>query len=493
MDALIRKIDMRFDIMGHLPFELVILVWRHLDISEAYRCRRVSPKWFELLSAEVVLNALLATWRMSGDLRLKVPPGTTPKQTLDLIAEHQNAFRCGIPFSRLHMTTTHDAMMRGLCFSYCEGYLAWLDLLVFKATIVVHHLESGKRSYRVTSRSEYLRSVAISSTLLVVVSYSAKCYIWAHQSDKDPCMIDLPSVPVSPIQVTADSVVMLLQDDSDCSTKDRRRSIITIRCTVDEEKLLSSGDSNQPVHVSTHQFLLPLPDYVALPHITVDRTGQHVIVVYRLGYHYHSGVHLIQFDYLGNVEFKGFIQDLPNRAFGDYTFNVKESFGAKSESVFNIWSLSRVTTKDNKNSDRNSALRSFGYSHVVYSPSQRKMEIQTQKIVDLKASLLFSGSLFLWKGVLFSNGDAKHAGQRVNEMHVFDIEGDKGRIFDLQPGRCSASCQVNQLHGDETFLVRQGLSNIDVWCFDKYLQMAGADPDHKGKLKDPSYLDTPAS
>ena len=465
---------MRFDIIGHLPSELVILVCRHLDISEAYRCRRVSPKWFELLSSEVVLNALLAVWRLSGDFRLKFSQGTTPKQTLDLIAEHQNAFRCGIAFSRLRMTMSRDATAGGLCFSYSRGYLAWLDIRGFSARIVVHHIESGKRSYRVMSEREHVRSVVISSTLLVAVSYSAKCYIWAHQSDKDPCTVHLPSVPETPIRVTADSVVMLLHDDSDCSTKDIRRSIIIIRCTVDEEKLLSFG-SNQPVHATTRQVLIPLRDHAALPHITIDRTGQHIIVVYRLGYHCNSSVHLIQFDCLGNVEFESCIQDLHNRPFGGFTLNVKESFGAKPESLFNIWSLSRVSTEDTKSSDRNSGSQLFEYSHVVYSPSQRKLKIQSRKILELKAPLLCSGLEFLWKGVLFFNINAKHAGQEVNEMHVFDIEGDKGRIFDSQQGRSPASCQVNQLHGDETFIVRQSPGNVDVWCFDKYQHMAGAD------------------
>ena len=485
---------MRFDIVGHLPFELVILFCRHLDISEAYRCRRVSPKWFELLSSEVVLNALLATWRLSGDFRLKVPPGTTPKQTLDLIAEHQNAFRRGISFSRLRMTTDHDAMAGAhrKCFSYCEGYLAWLDGRGSSARIIVHHIESGKRSYRVTPEREDVRDLVISSTLLVVVSYSAKCYVWAHQSDRDPCTVRLPSVPESSIRVTADSVVMLLHDYSDCST-DRRRSIILIRCTMDEEKPLTLGSTNQPVHATTRQFVIPLLYHAALAHITIDRTGQHIIAVYRLGYAHNCGLHLIQFDCLGNVEFEGCIQDLHNRAYRGFILNVKESFGAKSESLFNIWSLSRASTEDIKSRDRNSGSRSFEYSHVVYTPSQRKMEIQTHKVLGPEATAIRPGPAFLWKGIFFSNRSAKHAGQNVTEMHVLDIEGNKGRIFDSQPWRSPATCQVNQLHGDETFLIRESLGNVDVWCFDKYLQMAGADPDHKRNLNDLSDLDTPAS
>lgn len=138
LDALIKKAEFRYDIIGNLPAELVQLVSEHLGLACAVQCRCVSRKWYHLFTSESLMRSMTEPWRLSGEFHLKIPEGITTKATIDLIAEHEIAFRRGNPFAHASFTVEH---MRGL-FSYSEGYLACVvsDQIPPTWKIATHHI-----------------------------------------------------------------------------------------------------------------------------------------------------------------------------------------------------------------------------------------------------------------------------------------------------------------------------------------------------------------
>jgi len=60
----------QFDIIGHLPIELVALVFSFVDVSAVPSCLRVSRHWRNLFWQDIVQDATLAQWFNRDDIPL---------------------------------------------------------------------------------------------------------------------------------------------------------------------------------------------------------------------------------------------------------------------------------------------------------------------------------------------------------------------------------------------------------------------------------------
>ena len=435
----------------------------------------MSQKWSDLLSAETLVKTTLKPWRSLGDVQLKVPEGTTSKQTFDLVAEHQDAFRAGNAFSRMSMAVDYPVWMQGH-FSYSEGYLAWLDLHESSSRVTIHHIESGKRSYFIMPERESIHSLAISSTLLVAVSHTARCYIWAHGSDRSPCSVRLPSVASAPPHLSTDTVVLLVHCAEGPEKEERQSSMLVIRCIPDIQQLSSPGQSvDEPLRATTREFPIKLHSNTVSPFIMIDKTRTHVIVVYRLVKSNDTGLYLVHFDCHRNIEFEGHIAGQQECDLVDYTVNVNESSDSKSEGGFHIWSISRISPRlamHGKASD----VESMEYIHAVYCPGQRRLRVQTQRIFAHKYRNRFDTCYFLWKGIVY-NGTNTGSSRKKSRMKVIDLDLERWGVYDVDSPSEAAQYSI-ELFGDDIFLVRFTEQKIDVWCFDRNLRMSGEDPEY---------------
>ena len=479
LKSLIAEADFRCDIIGNLPIELVALVFQYLDLVKAFQFRRVSRKWFKLLSSESLIKSILEPWRLSGDSRLTVPQGTTPSQTLDLIAEIEDAFRTGKAFSTLSLTADDRPTTHGY-FSYSQGYLAWLEGGENSQRTVVHHIESGKRWYRVTPDRLKIHKLAVSSDLLAVISYQGKCHIWAHSDQEIACTVCLPSISDPLIGAFADNIIIL----SDGITSPKS-SFILMRCSWDKQSVLSSSTtSSGAIRATSREFATRLFPYSkGWTYMMVNTSGNCVILVHRYRDADHPGLYLKHFDYEGNVEFEGHIPDRLNGMPRECHLSVSECFNSKSECIFSVWSFSKVRTKTAhtaKGSYSSSEL--IQYIHAMYHPSKRTVEIKVQKILDPDIVKFYDEPSLLCKGILYKS--LKDTGKKRNEFMVLDAERDVLCFVGAHHTSDNEPSEIIRLFGDETFVVRLKDNVIDVWCFDKHLQMAGESLEFKRKGQD---------
>jgi len=411
---------------------------------------------------------VLEPWRSKGDFRLNIPRGTTSKQTQDLIAEHQEAFRTGNAFSTMTMTINSEVAIKGRVY-YSEGYLAWWEN-ESGTGIAVHDIKTGKCLRRVMPSREAIRCLAVSSTLLAVVSYSARCYVWAHSSDGRPCSIRLPSARIASVRVFSNTVILHLYTLRDSKMESYRDSIMVIRCAIETKRKSSlCQSSDEPLSTKTSEIFVKIPYRDLAPHFVIDSTGTHVIILCRLRGTKGAGLSLSHYDFEGNLEFKGLIPGLRDGTLGDSTLNVSESSSAKSEILFNIWSLSRIANKI-----AGGYRDVMEYTHAVYYPSRRTIKIQSQSLLSCETKRTYDEPALLWKGILYSNMNGASLNSGI-AMRVVDLEKRVEAYHNSYtlPVADQVRDRTSQLFGDEIFIVQFRDHVADVWCFDKNVKMIG--------------------
>lgn len=451
--------------MGNLPAELVQLVVQHLNLRQIFQCRRVSQKWSHILCDGSLIKNVLEAWRLKGDFQLDIPRETTAKKALDLIAEHQHAFRTGNAFSSMVMTINSE-VTRNNRISYSEGCLAWWETDENGTEIAVHNIESGKRFRRVMPGRETIHSLAVSSTLLAATAFRAICCVWAHSSDGRPYSVRLPSACIASICVLSNTVILHFVTRQDSETESYRDSVMVIRCAVETQRKSSlCQSSDEPLSAKTSEFAIKTPKRVLPPQFVIDSTGTHVVLVCRLGGTKSAGLFLSHYNLEGNLEFEGYIAGLHDGTLRNSTLNISESSSAKSENAFNIWSVSRLT-KSIPGKD----WEEIEYTHAVYYPSRRIIEIQCQSLLDCETKRIYGEPALLWKGILYSTWRGAYS---KSEMSIVDFENwieghhDSNTLRLANRGRDS----VYQLFGDEIFIVQLRDQFAHVWCFDKNVKI----------------------
>lgn len=406
---------------------------------------------------------------MKGDFRIKVPRETSSKQTLDLIAEHQDAFRTGNASSTMTMAINIGVAAKERI-SYSEGYLAWWENNESNTDIAVHNIESGKRFRRVMPDREMIRILAVSSTLLTAVSFGGRCYIWAHSSDGRPYSARLPSAHIASVCVLSNTVILHLFTFLDSESESSRESVMVIKCAVDTQRTLPRCQSSgEPLSAKTSEMSIETPERARAPHFFIDHTGTHVIMVCRLDGTKSAGLFLAHYNLKGHLEFEGHIADLHDGGSTQSTLNINESSSAQSEYAFNIWSLSRL--------DKNVGGRhgeALEYTHAVFYPGRRTIEIRCQSLLDFETERIYGKAALLWKGILCSNWKGASAKSKT-KMRIVDLEKriEGYHDFNTLPLADRGKEKKDELFGNEIFIVHLCDQLANVWCFDKNIKMSG--------------------
>jgi hypothetical protein len=147
--------DFGFDIIGStsLPFELLLMVFSHLDPVAPFRLQRVSKQWHQVLSAPQLLDASLALWYSPNDTPLvgEAPDSDrTEEEIRKLKLEHIGRFRTGRPSSiaTFNYPTTWPRNMSargGLgIFRIYRNFMARLNSEDENRGVSLIHLPSGK-------------------------------------------------------------------------------------------------------------------------------------------------------------------------------------------------------------------------------------------------------------------------------------------------------------------------------------------------------------
>ncbi|KAL8834242.1 MAG: hypothetical protein Q9170_003829 [Blastenia crenularia] len=157
------SVEFRFDIVGHLPLELLCLVFKNLEIYQAFQLRRVCKRWFEALSAPHLVESLLHQWFAMGEVNLRMPPNVSAAEALAIKAEHVDAFKTGNPFSmiqrRKSIQTYGPGSLSGQTVAYSHGRVAWIQFDDGSTVLHVLGLESGEEKRHLAAFDESLAIV----------------------------------------------------------------------------------------------------------------------------------------------------------------------------------------------------------------------------------------------------------------------------------------------------------------------------------------------
>lgn len=503
ISALIEETELRFDIVGNLPIELVLVIFKRVDLYQLYQCRRVSRKWLDLLCAGPLLKTILAPWRQSGDFQLTIPEGITSVQALDLFAEHEDAFRTGNAFSRLSITINANQEKHVRTLSCSGGYLAWRQGGEPSGGIMVHNIQSGQRFCRVMPDRQDVLQFAVSSSLLVAITFDAKCYIWIHGSDRSPRLVRLPSFPGEGLLYVSEYSVLIHMRYFYASGI--ASSFVVIQCAQDRQQTLSLY---QPVeqlpHVKTQEFSFDIPRQATDLGAMIDKSGDRVLIFYHLNVSADHGIYIHDLNCQGKCLFRGRIASLHSHSSRRYTLQVTESTELTTERCFNIWALS----KSIRGSEDSYLDAPSEYLHAVYYPNRGTVVTQTQKMLAHKVREAYFKQSFFWKGILYRNTGAYYPDawgsdcsenvtadsddgdpddpcimEESYEMSVMDLERETFEVHRVRPLPNCDQQDTIAIFGDETFIVRICGEKLDVMCFDKYLQMASEIEDFRTRCK----------
>lgn len=138
----IDQVDFHSDILSNLPLEIAHQILGYLPLHQCFRIRRVSKKWFSMLSAPQTVEHLLRFWYPKAEAKLEVPKGLTASAVSSSRAAQVDAFRAGSAFSRMKVDWSiadrpssitkipwgTDRPSTFMNVAYADGFFAWISI-----------------------------------------------------------------------------------------------------------------------------------------------------------------------------------------------------------------------------------------------------------------------------------------------------------------------------------------------------------------------------
>lgn len=228
LQAKISTVDLRFDPVEILPFELCNQVFQHLEVYQIFQAQRVSRKWSQILSSPQIVEPLaLRPWFGNSDISSRTSKAllrralTLPDGQASFQARHIDSFRNGTAFS-MRIDKWKKEMYGDVFPSYIDfagSILAW----AYQRTgfIQLKCLVSGQRVSLFTPTREEVGQIAISEKTIVAMTLSGNCCAWDLSmgirtvGGQSPKCIETHAVHVKNFVVSGSTVAILHDSDEE--------------------------------------------------------------------------------------------------------------------------------------------------------------------------------------------------------------------------------------------------------------------------------------
>ena len=487
LKSLIESTEFRFDIVANLPVELIPLVFQHLEIYQLFQCRRVSRQWLHLLGADEVVKPILQPWTATEDVKLRIPEGSSSKTVLSIYAEHQDAFQTGNAFGRFQMPhgqiVPHDvALFRH---AYSDGLLAWVSLIDGSDVIYLRDLESGDESTFMPPERDEIDEIVLSQTLLVAMTTSARCYIWAHRTLRPPFVLRTPSRCRNIFHLSKASFVLIhIQPNS--SEALAYQSVPVITWKLRDSWQLQPPE--QPPQAIVSQFSIRILSGFSVMgwhDVYIERREQHIIllestVIKNKLTHAFRVLHL-------SFEGKTLFEDSLHCPFStSVSWNAHENHPLHKDRFFDVWVVTyNLVYYDSQNHYQPDS-QETGITHLRYYLDRKVFRVLDRKTLPHSHEMPSGAMMEIlpWKGIAYFEEPRDHAADELQyHLRVMDFREEtcvEARYVAPQGSGGSGSLDRARLFfGDEVFLVKITSTDLIVWCFDKHLRMAGEDENFK--------------
>ena len=390
-----------------------------------------------------------------------IPDDSSAISTTSLKAEHIDAFKTGRPFSM----RTYDLSVRsGLDakrFAYADGVLAWIDPMQ-DCAIKALDLRTGIEGDFVTENRHMLMQVAMSSSIMVGLSPSARCCVW-DLSTLAQVSLQLPSANSRDLTVSRTTL-----------------AIVSFQTRIVPQLEVITWDLRTRL---TQSFLVDLsskqPENEYLWRMTIDRQGE-TVIIFESTYHSDSlsspdHLYFTRTNLKGDVLFRGSI------GLGC----IANAIGHSMASFFDFdgsgapWIYSGVWRDLDNSTEAQEVFR------ITFNFEKNRFDTAAYKLNESTERVLWKARFFLWKDVLYSFVtptarryiviDLREASlQRVNmapRIMLPDswIDAESSWFFESE----------GLFLGDDTFLVHILPCGFCVWCFDRNVRMAKENIEYK--------------
>lgn len=159
MKARFENEHFQFDIVGNLPIEVVVLIFKDLPLAEMLRLQIVSRTWKTLLSSRELHSGVIMTRGLACE---------NPQDTLAFIKKRRRIEE-GHFASEIALTPPRNGTARWcMAADYSAGHFAWIDSTKF--TLNVLNLWTGKLSHFVTEDRQTFSDTKISNAIVVALA-----------------------------------------------------------------------------------------------------------------------------------------------------------------------------------------------------------------------------------------------------------------------------------------------------------------------------------
>lgn len=152
------------DILGALPLEIAVQIIKCLSLNDAHLLRRVSRRWYDVLSSKPACSVLLRLYTGGSFTSL----GDDFKSTLIHYSRRRRRLEHGNPLAEFRINLPFATGQEILSFDYSEGRYAWLT--DGDTTIVVYNLCTQKIQRFCTQNRERLGKLRISEYIVAALS-----------------------------------------------------------------------------------------------------------------------------------------------------------------------------------------------------------------------------------------------------------------------------------------------------------------------------------
>lgn len=461
------RVDFRFDIVGNLPLEINILIFRHLELDRVFQAHRVCRHWRQFLSYPPFGGAILQPWISEGGMNLRIPQRFSSQEILSAKAEHIHAFRTGHSFSMVVRNWIFEfGRPRGMSVSsgtsYSHGRLAWIGKDEIGVKLL--DIESGLTRLFTSHDREKIINMAISKSLMVIVLASGVCLLWSLHSESS-YSFRLASAAIEQLVVVRDTVALLHNSYSRGLDPVRKASITTWTKSTEKTSHFSvkAKSSNQFNHNPRHRHLLIHPDGNALIFLEmVTDSGDQDIV---------GNVSSIFSTRLGLDGTNQSEIEFDCRAAGFSICQYHDRFQPVLPQKIDYHFMVTIGIAE----DQAQHLEPQP-AYLLYDLKKNRFWLSTQIFVESDGSLPRYPS-FRWKNIAHSPaedqfGDVSLAVGRqkgnFSNSALSKLEALMGQSRE-DVIACGGDCF---LYGDETFLVFVSPIKLVIWCFEKYITMA---------------------
>lgn len=250
---------LQFDIIGHLPQELVVAIFEHIGFAEAYRCQVVCSLWKSILADTRLLRALLNP-SISDISQGPTDSNTTPGDSASALlakAKRTKAFNCGQPHSRFKAAPTlneperlDNDQDRSSRVAKNSGLLSWelcgvsFAYLCRSSPFSIFYFDfRSKKKLRLAGQGrEVLTGLTLTSRYLGFVTRTGICYAYdLETSEYLSCR--LPSANVQCFRGKANLLVFIVGGGAEardivvwnCET--RRVTTVPVKCSISARRL----------------------------------------------------------------------------------------------------------------------------------------------------------------------------------------------------------------------------------------------------------------